>query len=137
VQPSPPRAVDARADRAAQAIVGVILLAAFVFRLPWLVPVLAVVLAPGALLGPRANPFVITFDRLVSPRLSPAEQKIDGTIVQAQDVFTVALAVVASLGLLVIKPFGWLLVIATAISAVVAASTGVHAGAIALRRFTR
>src|SRR6516162_7220645 len=63
VQPLQPGAVDARGDRAAQALLGVFLLAAFVFRLPWLVPVVIVVLLGSALLGPRANPLLVAFDR--------------------------------------------------------------------------
>jgi hypothetical protein len=130
-----PGAVDARADRAAQALLGVFLLAAFVFRLPWLVPVVIVVLLGSALLGPRANPLLVGFDRFVRPRLKPADQTIDDRTIQLQDIFTVGLAAIASLGLLVITPFGWLVVIAAAVVAVLAASTGVHTGAVVLRRF--
>jgi len=137
VQPSPSGAVDARDDRAAQAFVGVFLLAAFVFRLPWLVPLLAVALAGAAIAGPRWNPFLFVFDRLVAPRLGAVEQQVDATVVQMQDAFTVGLAVLASLGLLLIKPFGWLVVIVAAIAAVLAASTGVHVGATVLRRLIR
>ena len=135
VQPSLPGAVDARADRAAQAFIGVFLLAAFVFRLPWLVPVVIIGLAAAAITGPRANPLVFIFVRFVAPRLKETDQTIDDRTVQLQDTFLVGLAVVAVLGLLVLPPFGWLVVLAAAIVAVAAASTGVHVGALVLHRF--
>jgi Domain of unknown function (DUF4395) len=137
VQPSSSGAVDARADRAAQAFVGVFLLGAFVFRLPWLVPLLALALAGAAIAGPRLNPFLFVYDRLVAPRLGAVDQRVDATTVQMQDVFTVGLVVLATLGLVLIKPFGWLVVIVAAIAAVLAASTGMHVGATVLRRFIR
>ncbi len=135
MQPSLPGAVDARADRAAQGFIGVFLLAAFVFRLPWLVPVVLVGLAGAALAGPRANPLVWVFARFVAPRLKTPEQTIDARTIQLQDLFTVGLTVIATLGLLVIPVFGWLVVVGTAIVAVLAASMGVHTGAVVLNRF--
>lgn len=135
MQPSLPGAVDARADRAAQAFIGVLLLAAFVFRLPWLVPVVIIGLAGAALAGPRADPLVWVFHRFVAPRLKASDQTIDARTVQLQDLSTVGLTVVATLSLLVLPIFGWLVVVVTAIVAVVAASTGVHVGAVVLGRF--
>ena len=55
VDPCPPPAVDERELRAVQAAVGVLLLGAFVFRIPELVYLVTIVVGVGALLGTRAN----------------------------------------------------------------------------------
>ncbi len=65
----PVEAVEARTDRVAQGAVGIALLAGFVFRLPWLVPAIGLVLAVGALGGPRANGLHYAFERGIAPRL--------------------------------------------------------------------
>jgi uncharacterized protein DUF4395 len=134
VQPSLPGAVDARADRAAQAFIGVYLLAAFVFRLPWLVPIVVVAVGPAGLVGQKANPLLFVFDRFVAPRLKATDQTVDARTVQLQDLFIAGLAAIASLGLLLIAVFGWLVAVGAAVVAVLAASTGVHIGAVVLRR---
>jgi hypothetical protein len=121
--------VDARADRLAQGAVGVLFLAAFVFKLPWLVPVVGLVLVVAAVGGTRANPFHILFVRALAPRLGPPDAGFDEDTVRAQDALLAAVAALATLFFLVGIGFvGWLVTIATAIVAVLAAATGFHAG---------
>jgi hypothetical protein len=129
----PGEAVDARTDRAAQAAVGVVLLAAFVFRLTWLVPVVALFLAVGALAGPEGNVLHKGFERWILPRL-PGRWG-HGTVtyvpvvtVQAQDMLGAVILAAASLAFLVgIGPIGWVLVLAEAVIAILAATARVHA----------
>ena len=73
----PVEGVDARTDRFAQGAVGVALLAAFVFRVPWLVPGLSLLLAVGAVAGPQASGLLLAFERWVIPRLpTPGLNKV-------------------------------------------------------------
>ncbi len=129
---SPPGdAVDVRADRAIQSLVGVLVLAAFVFRLPWLVPGLAVLLGAGALGGPHLNVFHRAFTAWVTPRLSPADPAatVDSTTVAAQDTLAAAILVVASVMFAIGLAFvGWVLALAEAVIAVLAATTPIHLG---------
>jgi hypothetical protein len=128
----PVEAVDARTDRVAQGAVGIALLAGFVFRIPWLVPALGVVLAVGALGGPRANALHYVFERWIAPRL-PAprgvavEPRVAGPTVRAQDALAAVILLVASFAFVLGVGFiGWILVIAEAVIAITAATTRVH-----------
>ena len=75
VEGLPPAGVDARTDRVAQGVIGVALLAAFVFRIPWIVPALALLLAVAALAGPKADAIHLVFERWIAPRL-PASREM-------------------------------------------------------------
>jgi hypothetical protein len=135
--------VDARTDRVAQGAVGVALLAAFVFRIPWLVPALALLLAVAALAGPEANGLHFVFERWIAPRLparrdSVPEGTVPGATVRAQDVLGAALLVVASFAFgLGIGLVGWLLVVIEAVIAIIAATTSVHLADRVFRRLRR
>jgi Domain of unknown function (DUF4395) len=128
----PVEGVDARTDRVAQGVVGVALLGAFVFRIAWLVPALAALLAIAALAGPRANGLHRVWERWIAPRLprvgdTNAEPGIATMTVRAQDALAAAILAVASLAFVLgIGPFGWLLTIAEAVIAILAATTGIH-----------
>lgn len=61
------RLVDVRASRFEQAIVVVILLAGFVFRQPWSIPVAAVVAGLGLVLGDR-SPLTRFWYQVIAPR---------------------------------------------------------------------
>ena len=130
----PVEGVDARTDRVAQGAVGVALLAAFVFRIPWLVPVLSLLLAVGALAGPRANGLHVAFERWVSPRLpapwsTSPEAKVPEPTVRAQDALAAVILAVASLAFLFgIAIVGWALALAEAVIAIIAATTRIHIG---------
>jgi hypothetical protein len=130
----PVEGVDARTDRVAQGAVGVALLAAFVFRIPWLVPVLSLLLAVGALAGPQANGLHVVFERWVSPRLparwsTAPEAKVPEPTVRAQDALGAVILAVASLAFLFgIALVGWALALAEAVIAIIAATTRIHLG---------
>ena len=64
------RLVDVRASRFEQAIVVVILLAGFVFRQPWSIPVGAVVASLGLVLGER-SPVARIWHQFIAPRRPP------------------------------------------------------------------
>jgi uncharacterized protein DUF4395 len=136
VHPSPDGGVDARGDRLVQGSVGVLLLAAFVFGWKLVVPIFGVLLAAGAAVGPRANPFHLAYARLLAPRLATGEALIDPQTVRRQDALVAGLCAIATLAFGIgISPLGWLVVITAAIVAIIAATTRVHLGD-QLRRFT-
>ncbi len=128
----PVEAVDARTDRVTQGAVGIALLAGFVFRVPWVVPVVGIITAVAALGGPGANVLHWIFERLIAPRLpSPgaiaAEPKVLGTTVRAQDALATVILLVATLTFaLGIGLVGWILAVAEAVIAIMAATTRIH-----------
>jgi hypothetical protein len=124
--------VAARTDRVAQGVVGVALLAAFVFRVPWLVPALALVLAIGALAGTQANGLHVVFNRWIAPRLATriatsTEGAVPAATVRGQDGLAAIVLTVASFAFVLgISLVGWLLALAVAVMAIVAATTRIH-----------
>jgi hypothetical protein len=128
----PVEGVDARTDRVAQGTVGVALLAAFVFRVPWLVPSLALLLAVSALGGSRANGLHQVFEQWVGPRCptragSAPEETVAENTVRLQDALATVILLVASLAFVLGIGFvGWLLALGEAVIAIVAATTRVH-----------
>jgi hypothetical protein len=130
-------AVDARADRGVQAAISIVTLSAFVFRAPWVIPILAVLLAAGALLGPGGNPFHRIFEGLIAPRASKARTVVPASTIRAQDALGAALLGTATVFLLIgIGAVEWTLALAEAGVAAVAATTGVHL-AVKLRDWRR
>jgi len=122
-------AVDARIDRLVQSTVGVILLAAFVFRFPLVLPALAVLLGAGGLAGPPANVFHWAYVRAVAGRLPPGDATVPAETVQAQDLLAAAILLVASGAYAIgLGPVAWLLALVEAGIAIVAATTGLHLG---------
>jgi hypothetical protein len=132
-----PEPVDARSDRLAQSLVGVVLLAAFVFRIPWALPVMAGLLGIGAVLGPNGNPIHWAFARYAAPRLEPATATVDPQAIRASDI---AGASLLALGFLLwlagIGTLGWLLALVVAVAAIIAATTRIHLAERILRRHT-
>jgi len=130
----PVEGVDARTDRFAQGAVGVALLAAFVFRVPWLVPGLSLLLAVGAVAGPQASALLRAFERWVIPRLpaprnAEPEVPVPAPTVRAQDALAAVILAVASLAFLLgIAIVGWALALAEAVIAIIAATTRIHVG---------
>ena len=135
--PPPSGAVDARGDRAVEALVGILILGGFVFRFPLLLPILAILLGAGAIGGPRANVFQVGFARLIAPRLEPSatDAEVGAETVRAQDALVAGLCAIATLAYVVVSGVGWLIALAAAIVAIVAATTGVHLGERLLGRF--
>lgn len=130
---TPVEGVGARTDRVAQSAVGIALLAGFVFRVPLVVPVVALVLGVGALGGPRLNPLNYVFDHWIGPRIPTrgdvAEEPIPASTVRMQDAFAAAVLAVASIAFAFgIGIAGWALAVAEAVVAIVAATTRVHVG---------
>jgi hypothetical protein len=136
----PVDAVDARTDRAAQATVGIVLLTAFVFRVTWLVPLVALFLGVGALAGPEGNVLHKAFERWLLPRLpAPTASTTDSSVavatVRAQDALEAVILAAASLAFVLgIAPIGWVFVLAGAVIAILAATTRVHAAEWVRRR---
>jgi hypothetical protein len=134
VTPPSNEPVDARGDRLVQGIVGVLLLAAFVFGLVWLVPAIGVLLGIGAALGPARNPFHLAYARFLAPRIQAVEGTVPGDTVRAQDALVAAVCGLASLSFLAgIRPIGWFLVVAAALAAIFAATTRMHLGDLLLQ----
>ena len=130
--------VDARADRSAQGVVAIVLLAAFVFRQIWVIPVLGVLVGAGAAFGPEGNPFHRAFGAYVAPRLSAATHHEDAAVVRAQDVLATALLGLATVTLLIgLGLVAWVVALAEAGVAVTAATTGVHLAVMLRDRFHR
>jgi len=133
--------VDARTDRVAQATIGVALLAAFVFRLSWIVSILTIVVAIGALAGPIGNGLHRTFERFIAPRLPAYDRTapgacIDAVTVRAQDALAAAILAVATIAFVLgIGLVGWVLTVAEAVIAIMAATTGIHVADRIRRRF--
>jgi hypothetical protein len=119
--------VDTRADRAVQGTIAILTLGAFVFRAGWVLPVLAVLLAVGAAIGPARNPFHLLFAAVVVPRLPAPRATLPASTVQVQDLLAVGLLGLATLLLLVgLVGIAWVVALAEAAVAAVAATTGVH-----------
>jgi hypothetical protein len=130
--------VDARADRAVQGAVSIVTLGAFVFRAPWVIPVLLVLVGAGALLGPVGNPFHRLFDGVVATRISKPSTVVPAATIRAQDILAAALLGVATLLLLIgLGGIAWIVTLAEGGVAAVAATTGVHLGLVALDRMRR
>jgi len=123
--------IDPRAPRFNQGVVGVGALVAFVANAPLLVPVLGLLLAAGALLGPSANPLSILWRKAIVPGLklgAPARLKDAAPVRFAQLVGFLFLAG-ASLAFVLSQAFvAWALTLVVAALALLAAVTDVCVG---------
>ena len=108
-----------------------ILLAAFVFRQIWVVPVVGVLVGAGAAFGPPGSPFHRVFTAYVLPRLSAASSYEEAATIRAQDVLATALLGAATLALLIgLNVLAWIIALFEAGVAAVAATTGSHLGVV-------
>jgi hypothetical protein len=130
-------AVDTRADRIVEGVVAIALLAAFVFRQPLVVPAVALLLTLGAAFGPRADALHIAFATVATPRLRPAVETVPVQTIRAQDGVIAGMLWLASLAFVGLDALGWIATLLGAVVALVAATTGLHAGAVARERFHR
>jgi len=131
-------AVDARADRAVQATIAVLILGGFVFRQPLIVPLVLLPEALGALGGPARHPLYVLARRFVVPRLPLGDETQDAATIRAQCAVAVALLGVASLAFVVsVDALGWAAALLEAGVAMIAATTRVHAGAALVARLRR
>jgi uncharacterized protein DUF4395 len=133
-----PNEVDARADRGVQAAIAVLILGGFVFRQPWVVPLVLLPEALGALGGPARDPLYLLAGRIVASRLPPGEEAQDAATIRGQSVVAVVLLGVASVAFLFsVDALGWAFALVEAGIAVIAATTRVHAGAALIARLRR
>jgi len=133
---APVEGVDARTDRVTQSTVGVVLLAAFVFGFAWAVPAFVLILGVSALAGPRANALNYVFERWIAPRIPRRFSRADPGVVEppipygtvrAQDALGAVVLLAASFAFaLGVGVAGWLLTVAEAVAAIVAATTRLH-----------
>jgi cytochrome b561 len=124
---------DPRADRLVQAIIGVLILTGFVFKIPALVPAVGLLAALVAVAGPRADPIRIAWRVLVAPRLGPVPPG-DISEIRHQHAALAAACGVASIVMLAIPLIGWLVAMAAAVVAILGAASGVALGAAGLHR---
>ncbi|MGI9022678.1 MAG: DUF4395 domain-containing protein [Acidimicrobiales bacterium] len=124
-----PKPIDPRAPRFNQAVVATLLLVAFVANWPLLVPALATVLLAGALFGPRFAPFLALYVTLIKPRLGPPTELEDprpplfAATIGALVLFGATTAFLAGN-----IDLGWILALAVAVLAGLAATTGICVG---------
>lgn len=134
--PSPsPVGVDPRVPRFNQGVTGVLLLLAFLIDLPYLVPVLGLILGLGAVFGVRGNLWALVFIHVVRPALRlgpPTKRKPAAPTRFAQALGAVFLAgATVALVLLVGQTaaiVGWGLTLAVAALALLAAVTDICVG---------
>ena len=120
--------VDEREVRAAQGAIAVLLLGAFVFRVPALVVGIAVVVAIGAAFGPQVNAFNATYRAVVGPRLAAPREVVSRTSARVLDALDAGLLVVASAAFAVgIDSIAWAFALLAALVATVEATTGFNA----------
>ncbi len=135
---SRPESADARADRAVQGAISIVTLSAFVFQAPWVIPVLGVTLAAGAILGLAGNPFHRLFVGVLAPRISRPRAQVSASTIQAQDILAAALLGLATLCLLIgVGLIAWIVTLAVGATAAIAATTGVHLGVVVRDRIRR
>lgn len=132
-QPQPvgeaPKPIDPRGPRFNQTCIAVVLLVGFVADWPVAVPAIAVVLASGAVLGPRFGPFLAFYARVIRPRLGPPAELEDPRPPRFSAAFG-ALVLVGSTAALVggHADLGWVLALAVAVLAGLSAGTGICVG---------
>lgn len=116
----------------------VALLATFVFQAPVFVPLVALVVAVGAIFGPRANALHLAFDALVARRLPSAEERIPASTIRLQDALVAISLGLASLAFLAnVDGLGWALTLLAAGATLLAATTGFHVSSAIRERFRR
>ena len=126
---SSPTPIDPRGPRTNQAVLATVLVAAFLFDLPWLAPVFAVVLFLGAAFGPKYGPVLRIFQTVIRPRLAPPAELEDPRpprfAASVGVVFLVSATIAFALGA---TTLGWVLSLIVAALAALAAISGVCVG---------
>jgi hypothetical protein len=122
-----PEPADPRALRFEQAVVAVVLLSGFVFRIVWVVPGVGVLLLVAVVTGERANAFARVYDALFGDRLDPraGTESPDGTRVTRS--VEVALLAVGSLWVFLgVSGLAWVFALPVAAITAIAATTGIN-----------
>ncbi len=124
-----PAPIDPRAPRFNQAVLTIVLLAAFVGDLRFLVPVMAVVLFLGAAFGPRYGPFLRLYGEVIRPRLGPPKHLEDPRAPRfAATLGTVFLVLATVAFVLDAQVVAWALALVVAVLAGLAATSGLCIG---------
>jgi len=124
-----PTPIDPRGPRFNQACIAVVLLVAFVIDWPVVVPGVAVVLLAGAALGPRFGPFLALFSTVVKPRLGPPSELEDPRPPRFAAAFGAVVLAASTVAFVVGQiDLGWILALAVAVLAGLAAGTGICVG---------
>lgn len=133
--------VDAREVRFEQGVIAVALLAGFVFRVGWVLPGAALLVALGLAPGLPFRPLRWVYDRLVAPRVRVPDV-IDLTTAddppadRRDDLAALAVLTVASLVLAVgLNLVAWVIGLLQAAAAAVRATTGIPVVASLTQRF--
>ncbi len=124
-----PKPIDPRGPRFNQACIAAVLLVAFVGNWPLVVPGIAVVLLAGAALGPRFGPFLAFFATAVKPRLGPPSELEDPRPPRFAATFGSLVLIAATVAFVAGQvDLGWVLALAVAVLAGLAAGTGICVG---------
>jgi hypothetical protein len=119
-------APDAFALRFEQALVSVVLLAGFVFRIVWVLPVVALVIA-GALLGPTTDGPRRLYQALFGERSAVGHPAEPPALTRLTRLVELGLLAVAMLFVLAgAAGFGWVFALAAAAITLIGSTTGVN-----------
>jgi uncharacterized membrane protein YfcA len=130
--------IDTRKLRFGHSVVAIALLAGFVFRAPWVVPVVAVILAVPIAFGPRADPLHQLYDAVLAPRLAPSHHTDDPALARIASLIVVLVLTLATAAFaLDVDSIGWLLALVVAASSAIAATIGVDPVRVGLARLRR
>lgn len=126
--------IDARAVRFRQGVVAVVLLAGFVFRSDWVIPVLAVLLLAAAA-SPRLDAFAIAFEAVVASRLSEAQLRDDASAVRFDALATgIVLGLATGVLALGLSGVAWLLALLVAAVDALGAVAGISLAGVLYER---
>jgi hypothetical protein len=126
---SRPTPIDPRGPRFNQAVLAFSLLVGFALDQRWVVPLFAVILALGAVFGPRYGPFLRLYGDVVKPRLAPPAELEDPRPPRFASAVGVAFLAAATVAFLVgAIAVGWALALVVVALAGLAAVTGICVG---------
>jgi hypothetical protein len=124
-----PKPIDPRGPRFNQAMIAALLLVGFVLDWGPIVPVVAVVLALGAALGPRFGPFLALYAHVIRPRLGPPAELEDPRPPRFAATLGAVVLTASTVAFLAdAEVLGWALALLVALLAGLAASTGICVG---------
>jgi hypothetical protein len=137
VRPAP-EPTDARALRFEQAVVTLVLLAGFVFGVPYVIPALAVLVGVATLGGPPANLFGRVYAYLFFGRAGVERAGEAANVTRLTRLVETLLLVIASVfWALGIEPVAWVFALPVAAVTGLAATTGINLVALAHDRSRR
>jgi hypothetical protein len=134
----PPEPTDVRALRFEQAIVTIVLLTGFVFRVGWVLPALTLLIGAAALVGPGANVFARSYAYLFFGRAPVDHTAEPPRVTRTTRLVEAGLLLAASaVFLLGADGLAWVLALPVAAITGVAATTGINLVALVLERSQR